>query len=129
MNVDRKIAGGGYGPIRVSGVEYKTPVGKQIELTDDRSGVTKTPLLDERACAGEMINKAFSTPQEAFRFRSSAAPTTIVPRERLSGGTARLAGDQTPQFASVPEDILKSRPGPGFISIDIDVKIKEEDHV
>ncbi|MBS9717557.1 VapE domain-containing protein [Pseudohalocynthiibacter aestuariivivens] len=124
-------------PIRVSAVTYSAPVGKKLSLAPDEETVIKEPLLEMRATTGRLRNHEFATVEEAFKCRLDAEPSTmfftgtfdpeikhadVVPEARR---LINAQPDMEPMI-SVTGEFLSFRDGPGLISIDIDVKSREE---
>lgn len=127
----------GQSPIRVSAVKYRGPVGKKLELSENGERIIKTPLLDMRSTAGQMLNLTFENAGEAFAYRLLAGPEIMF----LSGtfdpglesalvvtkGRVGLADESNDRITvAATKDYLAFRPGTGLISIDVDTKSPDE---
>jgi len=123
-------------PIRVSGVAYDRPVGKRLELGPD-GDLTKMLLLNERARAGQMINRSFGSAKEAFEFRLSAtarqmflagtfAPelteATVVTKGALDRAHFEFDPFSMPPLVALTKEHLAFRAEASLIPIDVDFK-------
>lgn len=128
-------------PIHLSGVRYKNPVGKRLELSEDGGSLVKTLLLEERSQPGELINLTFQSAQDAFQYRLKSSPrhmffTGTFSPDRLVGAVLSKSAQENahrhfepetePVIVTATKQYLEFRDVPGLISIDVDYKNGDE---
>ena len=120
--------------LRVSGVRYPSPVGKEIRLADDGETLIKRQSLGPRGGAGEAINLCFATVGDFFEYRRQAdahtmllsgtfpdgwEDKTVVPEAALN---SRVISDDRDSYIAATGDNLEHRAHPSVVMIDIDRK-------
>jgi len=132
---------GKYTSIRMSGVEYRSPVGKRITFVDGK--IEKTPMLGPRAGVGKTINRTFATVGEAFDFRAGSDAKTmffvgtwtdkirdgeavLMPDKAVDGYRSHFEPGDAPVVVSATKEHLAFRSEPGFLPVDIDFKSADE---
>lgn len=128
-------------PIHLSGVRYKNPVGKRLELSEDGSSLVKTLLLEERGQPGELVNLTFPSAKEAFQYRLKASPEhmfftgtfsdnwragTVLSKSARENARRHFEPETAPPIVTATKDYLEFRKLPGLISIDVDYKGEDE---
>ncbi|MES2844232.1 MAG: virulence-associated E family protein [Pseudomonadota bacterium] len=126
--------------IRMSGVRYDGPVGKRIEKAFDGAGLKKTQLLDQRKEIGEILNLAFTTAGDLFKYRLNAdacsmffagtfAPNAteqlVIPQSQVA---QLIAFDPAwdGRICAATKGNLAFREGPACVLIDVDHPKHEE---